>query len=79
MREQRPQIINDLYEIPDKAMTHQKRYNDLITFNKDRARRDRKYTIDASSLENRLYWKEHQNSDRDINNTIESCIRMYNG
>ena len=47
------------------------RYNELITFVKDRPGHDLRYAIDASKIENELGWKADENFETGIVKTIE--------
>ena len=45
-------------------------YEDLISFVKDRAGHDRRYTIDATKVETELGWKADENFESGIEKTI---------
>ncbi|MEE1897291.1 dTDP-glucose 4,6-dehydratase [Flavobacterium rakeshii] len=47
------------------------KYNDLITFVKDRPGHDMRYAIDATKIENKLGWKADENFETGIVKTIE--------
>jgi len=48
-----------------------KKYEELITFVKDRPGHDKRYAIDATKLENELGWQAEENFDTGIQKTIE--------
>lgn len=54
------------------------RYQDQITFVKDRPGHDLRYAIDASKIENELGWKADENFESGIKKTIEWYLQKYN-
>lgn len=54
-----------------KPRSNGKKYEELITFVKDRPGHDKRYAIDASKLENELDWKASENFDTGIKKTIQ--------
>jgi dTDP-glucose 4,6-dehydratase len=54
-----------------------KSYKDLITFVQDRAGHDRRYAIDATKLENELFWRADENFDSGIVKTVEWYLKKY--
>jgi dTDP-glucose 4,6-dehydratase len=54
-----------------KPRSNGKKYEELITFVKDRPGHDKRYAIDASKLENELGWKASENFDTGIKKTIQ--------
>ena len=67
-------ICNILNEIKPKAT----RYNDQITFVKDRPGHDFRYAIDASKIANELGWKADENFDSGIKKTVTWYLEKYN-
>jgi len=53
------------------------KYQDQITFVKDRPGHDLRYAIDASKIENDLGWKADENFVSGIKKTIEWCIKKF--
>lgn len=51
------------------------KYEELITFVKDRAGHDRRYAIDATKLETELGWKADENFDTGIVKTVEWYLK----
>ena len=54
------------------------RYQDQITFVKDRPGHDLRYAIDASKIENELGWKADENFESGIKKTVEWYLQKYN-
>ena len=52
-----------------------RKYEELITFVKDRAGHDRRYAIDATKLETELGWKADENFDTGIVKTVEWYLK----
>jgi dTDP-glucose 4,6-dehydratase len=53
------------------------KYQDQITFVKDRPGHDLRYAIDASKIENELGWKADENFESGIKKTIEWYLKKY--
>ena len=53
------------------------RYQDQITFVKDRPGHDLRYAIDASKIENELGWKADENFESGIKKTVEWYLQKY--
>lgn len=71
------QIVDVICSILDEKVPSEKSYKELITFVEDRAGHDRRYTIDATKLENELGWKADKDFDSGIVNTIEWYLNKY--
>lgn len=56
----------------------QGKYQDQITFVKDRPGHDLRYAIDATKIENELGWKADENFESGIKKTIEWYLQKYN-
>ncbi len=54
-----------------------KSYLELITFVKDRPGHDYRYAIDASKIENELYWEADENFESGIKKTITWYLNKY--
>ncbi len=54
-----------------------KKYEELITFVKDRAGHDRRYAIDPSKIKKQLGWQEEENFESGITKTIEWYLQKY--
>lgn len=54
------------------------KYQDQITFVKDRPGHDLRYAIDATKIENELGWKADENFESGIKKTIEWYLQKYN-
>ncbi|KAG2738537.1 dTDP-glucose 4,6-dehydratase [Suillus brevipes Sb2] len=65
------QIVDSICTILDKKVPKNTSYKELITFVRDRAGHDRRYAIDATKLENELFWKADENFDSGIIKTVE--------
>ena len=63
------EICNILDEI--KPLGHNKTYNDLITFVKDRPGHDKRYAIDATKITQDLGWKAEESFKTGIRKTID--------
>ncbi|WP_445718531.1 dTDP-glucose 4,6-dehydratase [Flavobacterium sp.] len=53
------------------------KYQDQITFVKDRPGHDLRYAIDATKIENELGWKADENFESGIKKTIEWYLKKY--
>ncbi len=56
----------------------QGKYQDLLTFVKDRPGHDLRYAIDSSKIENELNWKADTDFDTALTKTIKWYIDLYN-
>jgi dTDP-glucose 4,6-dehydratase len=66
------QIVNTICEIlNEKQPKTEGKYQDLITFVKDRPGHDLRYAIDATKIENELGWKADENFETGILKTVE--------
>lgn len=66
------QIVNTICEILNhKQPKKEGKYQDLITFVKDRPGHDLRYAIDATKIENELGWKANENFETGILKTVE--------
>jgi len=65
-------ILNELQPKPEG------KYQDQITFVKDRPGHDLRYAIDATKIENELGWKADENFESGIKKTIEWYLQKYN-
>jgi len=54
------------------------KYQDLMTFVKDRPGHDLRYAIDSSKIENELNWKANTDFDTALTKTIDWYIDLYN-
>ena len=54
------------------------KYEDLMTFVKDRPGHDLRYAIDSSKIENELNWKANTDFDTALTKTIQWYIDLYN-
>jgi dTDP-glucose 4,6-dehydratase len=54
------------------------KYQDQITFVKDRPGHDLRYAIDATKIENELGWNADENFESGIKKTIEWYLQKYN-
>ncbi|MFD2892236.1 dTDP-glucose 4,6-dehydratase [Flavobacterium chuncheonense] len=54
------------------------RYQDLITFVKDRPGHDLRYAIDATKIENELGWKADENFETGIQKTVDWYLKKWN-
>ncbi|WP_264560037.1 dTDP-glucose 4,6-dehydratase [Flavobacterium sp. N2270] len=72
------QIVNTICEILNsKIPLKEGKYQDLITFVKDRPGHDMRYAIDATKIENDLGWKADENFDTGILKTIEWYLEKF--
>jgi dTDP-glucose 4,6-dehydratase len=71
------QIVASICNILDIKIPKETSYKELITFVEDRAGHDRRYAIDATKLENELGWKDDEDFDSGIVNTIEWYLGKY--
>ncbi|MEW5676535.1 dTDP-glucose 4,6-dehydratase [Flavobacterium enshiense] len=65
-------ILNELQPKPEG------KYQDQITFVKDRPGHDLRYAIDASKIENELGWKADENFETGIKKTIAWYLNKFN-
>ncbi len=66
------QIVDAICSILNRIVPRKTgKYQDLVTFVKDRAGHDRRYAIDATKLETELKWKADENFDTGILKTVE--------
>lgn len=65
------QIVDSICSILDIKIPKKTSYKELITFVQDRAGHDRRYAIDATKLENELFWKADEDFDSGIIKTVE--------
>lgn len=74
------QIANQICSILDdlRPRTQNKKYDELITFVKDRPGHDFRYGIDANKIENELEWKANEDFDSGIIKTINWYLTKYN-
>tara|TARA_R110000868_G_scaffold169473_1_gene404466 strand:+ start:3395 stop:4420 length:1026 start_codon:yes stop_codon:yes gene_type:complete len=70
------EICNVLDEI--KPLGNNKKYEDLITFVKDRAGHDKRYAIDATKITKELGWQAKENFATGIRKTINWYLSKYN-
>lgn len=68
-------VCSILNELQPKS---QGKYQDQITFVKDRPGHDLRYAIDATKIENELGWKADENFESGIKKTIEWYLQKYN-
>ena len=73
------QIVNTICSILDNKVPTKngKSYKELISFVEDRAGHDRRYAIDATKIEDMLFWKADESFDSGIKKTIEWYIKRY--
>ena len=65
-------IVDTICEILNtKVPLKEGKYQDLITFVKDRPGHDMRYAIDASKIENNLGWKADENFETGILKTVD--------
>ena len=66
------EVANVICTILDELKPRQdkKKYSDLIGFVEDRAGHDERYAIDASKIENKLFWKANENFATGIRKTV---------
>ncbi|NHN25601.1 dTDP-glucose 4,6-dehydratase [Flavobacterium jejuense] len=71
-------IVDTICEILNKKLPkEERRYQDLITFVKDRPGHDRRYAIDATKIENELGWKADENFETGIEKTVEWYLKKF--
>lgn len=71
-------IANTICELLDEmAPKAEGKYQDLITFVKDRPGHDLRYAIDATKLETELGWKADENFETGIKKTIAWYLNKY--
>lgn len=68
-------VCNILNELQPKS---EGKYQDQITFVKDRPGHDLRYAIDATKIENELGWKADENFESGIKKTIEWYLKKFN-
>jgi dTDP-glucose 4,6-dehydratase len=71
------QIVDRICAILDEKVPKERSYKELITFVQDRAGHDRRYAIDATKLENELFWRADENFDSGIVKTVEWYLKKY--
>ena len=67
-------VCNILNQLKPKAVG---KYQDQITFVKDRPGHDLRYAIDATKIETELGWKADENFETGIKKTIEWYINKF--
>jgi len=71
-------IVNTICEILNEVSPKAEgKYQDLITFVKDRPGHDLRYAIDATKLETELGWKADENFETGIKKTIDWYLNKY--
>ena len=67
------EVVGTICSILDEVKPRQdgKKYDELISFVKDRSGHDRRYAIDASKLENELNWRADENFATGIRKTVQ--------
>lgn len=70
-------IVTTICRILDREVprANGRKYEELITFVKDRAGHDRRYAIDATKLETELGWKAEETFDTGIVKTVEWYLK----
>lgn len=72
------QIVGTICEIlNEKTPRKEGKYQDLITFVKDRPGHDMRYAIDATKIENELGWKADENFETGIIKTVEWYLKKF--
>ncbi len=71
-------ICNLLQEMKPLKSDKIARYQDLITFVKDRPGHDRRYAIDATKLEQELGWRAEENLETGLRKTVEWYVQRWN-
>lgn len=71
-------IANIICGILDELVPKSSRYNQQITFVKDRPGHDFRYAIDASKIERELGWLAQENFETGIKKTIAWYLKKYN-
>ena len=70
------QIVDTICQILNQSRPRaQGRYQDLITFVKDRPGHDKRYAIDATKLETELGWKADENFETGIKKTVDWYLK----
>lgn len=70
------QIVDTICNILNQARPRaQGRYQDLITFVKDRPGHDKRYAIDATKLETELGWRADENFETGIKKTVDWYLK----
>ena len=71
-------IVKKICEILDAKIPREKgKYEDFITFVKDRPGHDLRYAIDATKIEKELGWKADENFETGIEKTIEWYLNKF--
>ena len=71
-------IVDTICEILNtKVPLKEGKYQDLITFVKDRPGHDMRYAIDASKIENNLGWKADENFETGILKTVDWYLEKF--
>ncbi|MBK8453860.1 MAG: dTDP-glucose 4,6-dehydratase [Thiofilum sp.] len=65
------QVVKTLCTILQELRPQEARYEDLITFVKDRPGHDRRYAIDASKIERELHWKPKESFESGMKKTVQ--------
>ena len=74
------QIVNAICEILNQKQPKKEgKYQDLITFVKDRPGHDMRYAIDATKIETELGWKADENFETGIQKTIDWYLNKFQG
>lgn len=72
------QIVDTICEILNSEVPlKQGKYQDLISFVKDRPGHDMRYAIDATKIENELGWKADENFETGIRKTITWYLKKF--
>ena len=72
------QIVDTICEILNSEVPRKEgRYQDLITFVKDRPGHDMRYAIDATKIETELGWKADENFETGIRKTITWYLEKF--
>ena len=71
-------IVDSICEILNKKLPKKEgRYQDLISFVKDRPGHDKRYAIDATKIENELGWKADENFETGIEKTVNWYLKKF--
>lgn len=71
-------IVDSICEILNKKVPRSEgKYQDLITFVKDRPGHDLRYAIDATKIESELGWKADENFETGIEKTINWYLKKF--
>lgn len=72
------EVVHEICSILDEMKPMPKgKYQDFITFVKDRAGHDRRYAIDATKIAESLGWKPHENFATGIRKTVKWYLEKY--